>query len=146
MKILVLVLMIAAGCTIAEEYSTDTVAVTNSELKEFTFVVEIPQTAEGFRTGLMFRESLDDDKGMLFVFEDSAPRSFWMKNTVIPLDMLFIDENLIVRTIHHAIPCEEDSCPSYKSRVPVKYVLEIRGNLTRELSIEEGNTVEIGQY
>jgi len=144
MKILLLVLILAAGCTTAiEEYSTASITVTNSELTEFTFNVEVPQTAEGFRTGLMFRESLDDDKGMLFAFDDSAPRSFWMKNTLIPLDIIFIDENFVIRKIHNAVPCEGEPCQVYTSDMPIKYVLELIGNLTIENNIKAGDALKI---
>ena len=127
-----------SGCSANEDYGRGTVTV-----NELEFDVEVPLKDEGFVLGLMHREHLDDYKGMLFAYPDSAPRSFWMKNTLIPLDMLFIDENFEIRTIHHAVPCEEDPCKSYPSTVPVQYVLEIRGNLTAESGINVGDKVEI---
>tara|TARA_Y100000310_G_scaffold229168_1_gene231554 strand:- start:36439 stop:36858 length:420 start_codon:yes stop_codon:yes gene_type:complete len=138
MKIFLLVLAVMlAGCTIAEE-NTGTVTINNLEFK-----VELPQTPAEFQQGLMFRESLDDDKGMLFVYSDSAPRSFWMKNTLIPLDIISIDENFVIKKIHYAVPCKEDSCLTYNSGAPVKYVLELRGNLTIENNIKEGDVALI---
>ena len=128
----------------AEEYSTGTVTIRNSAGEEFTFGVEIPLTEEGFRKGLMSRERLNDDEGMLFIFEGDAERSFWMKNTLIDLDMLFIGSDFEIKKIRNAVPCVEDPCPHYESGVPVRYVLEIRGGLADELSVTEGDLVEIG--
>jgi len=144
MKIWPLVLILVAACTMAgEEYSTATVTVTNSQQDEFTFIVEVPLTQAGFAQGLMFRKSLDDNKGMLFAFDSSSPKSFWMKNTLIPLDIIFIDENFVIKRIYHAIPCEDDPCPRYISGVPVQYVLELGGNLTIENNIKEGDVINI---
>jgi len=144
MKMLLLLLATAlAGCAVSNVEGYSAVTVRNPELGEFTFFVEVAQTPEDFREGLMFRESLDDDKGMLFPYKDSAQRSFWMKNTLIPLDIIFIDENLIIKRIHNAVPCRENPCQPYVSGVPVKYALEIRGNLTTEKNIKEGNVVEL---
>lgn len=144
MKLLLAFILLIAACTITgEEYSTATVTVTNSQQDEFTFIVEVPLTQEGFAQGLMFRESLDDNKGMLFAFDSSSPKSFWMKNTLIPLDIIFIDENFVIKRIHHAVPCVEEPCPRYISGVPVQYVLELQGNLTIENNIKEGNALKI---
>lgn len=145
MKALLLVLVvIVSGCMAAERLDNAAiVTIKTRESKQIKFAVEVPGTDEDFKKGLMFRESLDDGRGMLFAYPDSAVRSFWMKNTLIPLDMLFIDENFVIRKIHQAVPCEQDPCPSYKSGVPVKYVLEVRGNLAREKGVKEGDVAEI---
>lgn len=89
----------------------------------------------------MFRESLAERHGMLFVFADEQPRSFWMKNMVIPLDMIFIDDDLTVVEVKRDVPpCAEDPCPSYKSP-PAKYVLEINAGLAREHDIDVGSVM-----
>ena len=100
---------------------------------------EIADTPEEITKGLMFRESLAEGEGMLFVFSDSAPRVFWMKNTLIPLDMVFISDEMEIIRIHQAIPCTADPCPLYMSERPAKYVLEVIGNLTAQKGISEGN-------
>ena len=148
---IILSLVMLVGCSVneekatldPEEYATGKVTLINSDDEKFTFNVEIPLTEEGFSKGLMFRELLDDDEGMLFAFEGDAERSFWMKNTFIDLDLLFIGSDLGIKKIHNAVPCVEDPCPSYKSGTPVKYVLEIRGGLAGELNVTEGDPVEI---
>ena len=148
---IILSLVVLVGCSEneekaaldPEEYATGNVTLINSENEKFNFNVEIPLTPEGFSKGLMFRELLDDDEGMLFAFEGDAERSFWMKNTLIELDMLFIGSDLEIKKIHNAVPCVEDPCPLYRSGTPVKYVLEIRGGLAGELNVTEGDFVEI---
>ena len=146
MKFLLLILaVILVGCSnyVQEGYTSGTVTIENSESKKYEFEVEVPLTRDGFLQGLMFRESFEMNRGMLFMFADSAERTFWMKDTLIPLDMLFIDDNFVIRRIHHAIPCEELPCASYGSGVPVMFVLEINGGLTNELNIKEGGAVKI---
>jgi|SRR3989338_1876450 len=93
--------------------------------------------------GLMLVESLDENAGMLFVFEQEDFQTFWMKNTLIPLDMIFIDEELKIVDIKNAIPCTNDPCQLYKSEAPAKYVLEVNGNFTKKNNIMPGNKVKI---
>ncbi len=104
---------------------------------------ELVSTDEQRATGLMFREALGENEGMLFIFPQPAPRNFWMKNTLLPLDMVFIAENMTIVKIHHAVPCTNEPCPLYSSQQPVKYVLEVNGNLTTGYGIEEGSRVKI---
>jgi len=104
--------------------------------------VEIADEYDELREGLMFRESLAEDSGMLFIFGDEEIRSFWMKNTLIPLDMIFIDENFVIVGIEGAVPCEEDPCPSYNSKKPAKYVLEVNAGYVKEVGIKIGDEVK----
>ncbi len=115
------------------QYATVTLFPQNA--KPLQIKAEIASTEEQTTKGLMFRQSLADNEGMLFVYPDSAVRNFWMKNTLIPLDMIFITDNLTVAKIHHAVPCTADPCPIYNSGEPVKYVLEINGNFTEKNGI-----------
>lgn len=94
--------------------------------------------------GLMFRKSLESNNGMLFVFEDLTNRSFWMKNTYIPLDMIFIDNNLRIVDIKENVPpcLRENPCPSYPSTDPAKYVLEVNGGFVRENRIKIGDMLD----
>ena len=91
----------------------------------------------------MFRKSLPQNQGMLFIFEDEQPRAFWMKNTLIPLDMIFIDANWrIVKLIKNAEPCKEDPCPTYDSERPAKYVLEVNAGQIKEKEVKVGARVQ----
>jgi uncharacterized membrane protein (UPF0127 family) len=80
---------------------------------------------------------------MLFIFPEAAPRAFWMMNTLIPLDMLFIDaHHRIINIQENAPPCAAPRrCPAYNSTAPAKYVLEILGGRARALSIKAGDSV-----
>ena len=116
----------------------DTLTVANGD-SQHRFRVEIADTPAAQRKGLMHRDNLAKDRGMLFVFDKSRIRSFWMKNTNIALDMLFISKNGKIRHIHHdATP---NSRKSISSRVPVRAVLEINGGLARQHGIEKGDRV-----
>lgn len=116
---------------------------TNSE-GVVNFDVEVARTMEERERGLMFRNFLEKEHGMFFVFEKPEITSFWMKHTKIPLDIIFIDENFkIVHIEKHAEPCPETAlnCPIYSSKVPIKYVLEIAADLATSMGISEGNPV-----
>jgi uncharacterized membrane protein (UPF0127 family) len=81
--------------------------------------------------GLMYRRSLGKDSGMLFIFRQEEPQSFWMKNTLIPLDMIFISRDLVIVDIATMQPCTTDPCPDYTSRQPAQYVLEVNAGYCR---------------
>ena len=107
------------------------------EISDKKITVEVARTFEERKIGLMNRESLCDDCGMLFVFEDSGVNDFWMKNTLIPLDMVFIDSNLNVVGVLRAQPCVEDPCPTYSIGRESKYVLEVNSGTFGEEDVGE---------
>ena len=113
-----------------------------SDQESVRVFVEIADALEERRIGLMNREFLDENSGMLFIFEDSKPRTFLMKNTLIPLDMIFIDENFNIVDIKHAKPCKQDPCVLYISSQPAQYVLEVNGDFTTKNNIKTGNKME----
>ena len=101
------------------------------------FTVELAVTPEDQARGLMFRESLSPNAGMLFVYGDEEPVSFWMRNTLIPLDMIFVDSEGIVTKIHaEAVPGDETPIPSDG---PALAVLEIPGGVAERLGIDVGS-------
>jgi uncharacterized membrane protein (UPF0127 family) len=103
------------------------------------FAVELARTPEEQELGLMFRPSLAPNAGMLFDFGETRPAIFWMKNTLIPLDMLFITADGRVADIHErAVPLSE---ATIQSRVPVRAVLEINGSEAAQLGIRLGDVV-----
>ena len=103
------------------------------------FTIELAETPIQQQRGLMFRPTLAPDAGMLFVYGDERPRSFWMKNTPLPLDILFVKANgTIVRIAANAKPFSEDPIPS---REPVGAVLEIPGGRAAQLGVSVGNKV-----
>ena len=80
---------------------------------------------------------------MLFVFEDSKIRSFWMKNTLIPLDIMFINSDYEIIDIQTMEPCLEDPCKNYISKQPAKYALEVNSGFAEDNEIQIGDKVEI---
>ena len=108
------------------------------------FQVEVATAPDVRAIGLMFRTSLADDRGMLFDFGAEQYVSFWMKNTYIPLDLLFIDANGVILQI--AAQTTPLSLDSIRSNQPVRGVLEIRGGLAGEIGIREGDRVIHGIF
>jgi uncharacterized membrane protein (UPF0127 family) len=105
--------------------------------------VEIADTPEKRGEGLMYRESLPENSGMLFIFEDEAIRTFWMKNTHLPLDMIFINSEMdIVHIEKDAQPCESDPCRTYSSQLPAKYVVEVNAGFSERKGLDIGDFVE----
>ncbi|MGQ0560014.1 MAG: DUF192 domain-containing protein [Sphingosinicella sp.] len=110
-----------------------------SDGRVHNFLVEVARTPEQQAQGLMFREYLGDGEGMIFPFPSPRPASFWMRNTLIPLDMLFIRaDGTIARIARRTTPLSDESIVSGE---PVAAVLELRGGRTEELGIEEGDRV-----
>ena len=108
------------------------------------FEVELAVTPEQRSKGLMYRKSLDEDKGMLFIFENSGKYGFWMKNTLIPLDIIWIDENkTIIYISENTPPCKQDPCPSYIPNAEAKYVLELNAGISNKTRIKIGDKVFI---
>lgn len=106
--------------------------------------VELAETPEEIGYGLMNRESLGEDSGMLFVFDDEDYRSFWMKNMIIPLDMIFISADGAIVDIKESFgPCVTGSCASYRSKEKAMYVLEVNAGFAGKNNINEGDTVVI---
>jgi len=106
------------------------------------FEVELAKTLEEKKTGLMNREFLDEDWGMLFVYEEYGDYSFWMKDTHIPLDIIWIKDDRVVYVYQNAVPCE-DYCISISPNLSANYVLEINSGLSEKLEIGIGDKVEI---
>jgi uncharacterized membrane protein (UPF0127 family) len=113
-------------------------------LKGERFTVELAESQQKQALGLMFRDSMPDDHGMLFIFPAEGFRSFWMKNTRIPLDILYFDEDLkLVSVAENAQPCRTRRCPSYPSDGPAKYVLELNAGKAAELGLRPGDELRL---
>jgi len=114
--------------------------VLHTESGDHNFKVEVVDTPESRAQGLMFRTELADDAGMLFDFKEDRMVSFWMQNTLIPLDMVFIGSDGVVKNVHvNARPMDTTSIPS---GAPVQFVLEIPGGRSQEIGLKAGDTVE----
>lgn len=104
------------------------------------FRVELAVTEEQRARGLMFREDLAPEEGMLFVFPDSALRSFWMKDTPLPLSIAFISRAGVILEIHDMEPF---SLEPVRSRYPARYALEVNRGRFSELGITPGDLIEL---
>lgn len=107
------------------------------------FSVEVADDFEERARGLMYRESMPADHGMLFVHENEAPLAYWMKNTRIPLDILYFDANRRFVSAQRRVPtCSAgDRCPNYPSAGPAKYVLELNAGRSDALNLKPGDTI-----
>ena len=111
-----------------------------SDSTKIVLDIEIADTDFDIQTGLMYRNSMKNNQGMLFVFEDETERFFYMKNTKIPLDLIFINaEKEIVSFQKNAMPFDESSLPS---NAPAQYVLEVNAGLVDSLGITVGDLVD----
>jgi uncharacterized membrane protein (UPF0127 family) len=149
----VLCLFIAFGCKDAEKTQpVKTVEISFTKQGELhlikqntdsiikTLDIEIADDEYKTQTGLMYRESMEENQAMLFIFPDSQVRSFYMKNTAIALDIIYIDANKkIVSFQKNAQPFDESSLPS---GVPCQYVLEINAGLSDRWGLEKGDNIE----
>ncbi|NJW53782.1 DUF192 domain-containing protein [Salinimicrobium oceani] len=118
----------------AEAYLTKTSGDTIQHLK-----LEIADNDYERETGLMYRQAMDQDQGMLFIFEQEEPRGFYMKNTHIPLDLIFLNaQRKIVSISKNAQP---ESLETIPSNLPAQYVLEINGGLSDQWNLETGDSL-----
>jgi uncharacterized protein len=102
-----------------------------------TVAIEVANTNEQRERGLMFRKHLDDDAGMIFVFPDSQPRNFWMHNTDIPLDMIFVDSSFRVTGIVANAAPQTDTLRGVEGNS--EYVLEVNGGFCARNGIKPGD-------
>ena len=112
----------------------------NSSKKETHKIdIELATTDEKRTQGLMFRSNMGSNQGMLFIFERQGPQAFWMENTKIPLDIIYIDKDLkIVSISKNTVPYSRESIPS---KAPAQYVLEVNAGYTDAYNIKEGDFI-----
>ena len=134
LALVLVVLSAPAAC------SADNRGVLHTSKGDFAFTLEIADDAAARAQGLMFRTSLAKDAGMLFDYHREQMAAFWMQNTLIPLDMIFIGADGVVKTIHvNARPMDTTTIPS---EVPVRFVLEIAGGRSVEIGLKTGDRFE----
>ncbi len=138
LQILTLACCMLSAAVLANPKATVTI---HDGEQQHRFEVEVVATPESRSQGLMYRSELPEDAGMLFVFERAAEVAFWMRNTFIPLDMIFIDRHGRIVRIHPQAQPHDDTLIS--SGQPVTHVLEINGGLAAELGIESGQRMTI---
>jgi uncharacterized membrane protein (UPF0127 family) len=123
----------------APSFARGPLVIEGADGRRHRFTVELADTDERRAYGLMFRRSMPADEGMIFDFKEDRPVSMWMRNTLIPLDMLFIDRTGRVVNIHQrAVPHDETSITS---EGPVRGVLELNGGTAARLGLKPGDLV-----
>ena len=114
------------------------------QLHGHRFNVELATNDGAREHGLMMRKSMDADHGMLFVFAAAAPQAFWMKNTLIALDILYFDANRKLVSLQLDVPpCKADPCPTYPSDVPARYVLELNAGTAVRIGAQAGDILTV---
>ncbi len=132
------------GITLVEEekaqsLTSEPLTILSANGKKHNYLVEVARTPEEQRIGMMFRKYIDENTGMLFLFEKASKRNFWMKNTLIPLDIVFIRKDGIINHIHPM--AETESLKPISSNGEVIAVLEIAGGEAEILGINVGDRV-----
>ncbi|BBA80139.1 hypothetical protein RGRSB_1748 [cyanobacterium endosymbiont of Rhopalodia gibberula] len=114
-------------------------------INEQVIELEVAKTSEQQSIGLMYRESLADNRGMLFVFEPARPVKFWMKNVNLSLDMIFLFNGEVKQVITNVPPCQEDPCFTYGPilNTDIDMVIELRGGRAAQLGIKSGDHIHI---
>ena len=146
LTIFVTLILITGEFLLWKLINTKTVVIHSSETNvTHTFEIELARTEREKQTGLMYRDSLAPDHGMLFLYDQDFLPHFWMKNVSIDLDMLFLSADGKIEDIERAVPCEpigKGECILYTPSRPVRYILEILGGESEKQGIKVGDVVE----
>jgi len=136
---ILLLLCLVRPAVASETFETSALEIETRDGRRLPFTVELAETREQRAQGLMFRETLAPDAGMLFLYPDTGIVSMWMRNTLIPLDMLFLDAaGRVVSTADNAVPLSE---AIITPGVPVRAVLELPGDAIERLHLAPGDRV-----
>ncbi|WP_300618929.1 DUF192 domain-containing protein [Dokdonella sp.] len=139
-----MLLRLAAGAALAAAIQSCAAKGPTVEINGKTYTIEIAEDDASRAHGLMERESMPADHGMLFVFQDDAPRAFWMKNCKFPQDMLFFDsQQRLISVQRNVPPCVADPCPAYSSGAPARYVLELNAGQADAIGVHPGDELTI---
>lgn len=116
-----------------------------AEINDVKITLEIADNSYLHSVGLSGRDSLQENHGMIFIYDDELEElSFWMKNTLIPLDIIFLNKDLEIVHIFENVPiCEEDPCPQYTSEKKAQYVVELNAGWVEENGVKIGDEVKI---
>ena len=139
--VVVAAMAIVAGCQMGcHERPSSGLAEVKVRIGSRDFWLEVADTESSREKGLMQRDSLGADRGMIFVFDEPAERSFWMKNTRIPLDIIFLDENGRVVSVSHMKPYDLHTTASDGA---AKYAIELNDGAAAAAGVKEGDVVEV---
>jgi len=140
--LLIAVFLISTGTWWCSKRGESTVSHPEVCFRGFCLQIEVAESSQERQRGLMFRESLDEDKGMLFVFEKEGIYPFWMKNTLIPLDIIWLDNaGEVVDIKKNAAPCQGGVCETFTPKGEAKHVLEINAGIVDRIGLSIGDTL-----
>lgn len=139
--LLAIFLIAAAGASSGQEPTPSTVPLILPDGK--SLLVETARTPAERSRGLMFRSLLAADHGMLFIFERPGKNRFWMKNTLIPLDIIWLDERKRIIHIEYQVPpCQRDPCPVYGPSADSRYVIEVNAGVVHDRGLRIGMALQ----
>lgn len=130
--------------SVDDENATATFLESTGPTENVTVSLEVAANGEERAEGLMYRESLPENHGMVFVYDEEGQRTFWMKNTLIPLDIIYLDANRTVLNVAEAEPqpnASDDDLERYPSDGPAQYVIELERGFAEEHGVEPGTEV-----
>lgn len=139
----ILLFQLFAGCVFAGAVEFKRVP---AKIGKAALVVEIAKSDTERAVGLMHRQSLGENAGMLFIFEDEAPRSFWMKNTYIPLSIAYLDSKRTIVEIQDMEPMPKSAyqpIPTYPSRKPAMFALEVNKGWFKKHNVQVGHRLDV---
>lgn len=148
LAIALITISILCFATVAYTHFYRTAAATITSPNGTKINVELADTPAKQARGLMFRRQLAQDSGMLFTFNEVGRHIFWMKNTYIPLDIIWLDGDLTIVDIKENVPpCKSgERCPLYMPDGPAKYVLEVNAGLSEKWDLQVGANLKLNNY
>ncbi|BDA76036.1 hypothetical protein CAL7716_102020 (plasmid) [Calothrix sp. PCC 7716] len=108
-----------------------------------TIKLEVARSRRELALGLKFRKSIPENTGMLFIVDNPEPIRLWMKDTYIPLDMIFMRDGVVNDIVNNALPCKKEPCPDYGGKLPANQIIEIPSGKTQKLGIKLGDKINI---
>ena len=128
------------GCERGRQVAPEQYGIVRMDIGSQPFTLELAATDKTRQHGLMHRQSMAPDHGMLFVFAGEQPLSFWMKNTLIPLDIVYLDRNGKVVSVSQMKPLDETGVPS---RFPAKYAIELNEGTAARVGVKVGDVLTV---
>jgi uncharacterized protein len=140
-----LVLVLAACADVGGNADSDPAPMETAQIRigSDVITVEVARSPDERATGLMGRSDLGDNQGMLFVFEDPRQASFWMMGMLIPIDMVFLRDGVVIEVLPEVPVCGEEPCPRYGPQDPVDAVLELAAGRAATLGITPGSEISL---
>jgi uncharacterized protein len=138
--VVTLAILLASSCQNQQQESEPMLPTTTMQIGDKTFTLEIADTEELRQRGLMYRDSMPADHGMIFVFEEEDHLSFYMRNTRIPLDIIYLDRSGKVVSIH---PMKPHDLTSVRSGKPAQYAIELNRGAAADVGVKVGDVLKL---